>query len=298
MPTASLSVVPGSRQTLEQRIHQDLVHRIRSGNPGSLTLEDLGSRYQSSTRPVRAALARLVEDGLLVKLANRRLEVAPGTRPTRGWRSAPPAPPRDHGEVIAADLVKASLRGEELFLREEPTAARYGIGRTVLRRLFLELAGKGLLEHVARRGWRVRPFRQADLDAFLEVREVLELKALDLAKDRLERTQLESMLAGNAIDRHAGGERVRLDNRIHGYLIERSGNPYLRDFFARQGAYFALFFDWEAGDRGAAREACHQHRALLRALIARDWPAARARLTEHIRHTHPVLRTSSPGGVS
>ena len=32
-----------------------------------------------------------------------------------------------------------------------------------------------------RRAWRLRPFRKEDLGAFLEIRELLELKAMDLA---------------------------------------------------------------------------------------------------------------------
>ena len=74
--------------------------------------------------------------------------------------------------------------------------------------------------HVPRCGWRVRAFDEKDLAADLEVREVLENKALALARPHLLEADLRRMLASNA-PRSRG---TSFDNSLQGYLAEKSGN--------------------------------------------------------------------------
>ena len=104
---------------------------------------------------------------------------ARGKRPGRAEAPGPPRRPRDLETDLAAEVIRKSLEGEGAYLREEATAERFGVGRTAIRQAFLHLAGRGLIVHVPRCGWRVRAFDQADMVAYLEVREVLEIKALD-----------------------------------------------------------------------------------------------------------------------
>ena len=120
-----------------------------------------------------------------------------------------PSDPRDHYEEISKDLLTRSMGGEGVFIREEDTAKRYAISQSAVRQVLHRLAGMGLLEHLPRRGWRLRPFRREDLDAFLEVREVLELKALALAWPHLVDAELQAIydrnVPGNGGD--AAGDR-------------------------------------------------------------------------------------------
>ncbi|MBL8853893.1 MAG: FCD domain-containing protein [Planctomycetaceae bacterium] len=95
------------------------------------------------------------------------------------------------------EIVRLSLQGHTTFLREQIWSDRLRIGRGVLRQILSELAGLGFVEHVARRGWQVRPFDTQAMLQYLEIREVLELHALELAKDRLDPDRLRVMLAGN-----------------------------------------------------------------------------------------------------
>src|SRR5262249_11628248 len=124
--------------------------------------------------------------------------------------------------------------------------------------------------------------------AYLQVRESLELKALELAKPRLEAADLRRMLSGN---RPTAGEALpRLDNDIHHYLIEKAGNRYIREFFDRHGLYYATLFDYAAPETNVVRTMAHQHRAILQALLAQDWRAARKALAQHIRAQRPIVR--------
>ena len=261
-------------------IEEDLKARIHAGAglPAKLTLETLSRHYGVSFTPVRAAVRKLIRGRFLRKHANGRLEVSPDPpRRARGSRGI--EAPADRERMLATDALRRSLKGEAVYLREEAAAAKYGIGRTVVRQVFGRLVGTGLLEHVPRKGWRVRPLRGEELDAYLEVRETLELKALDLARPRLVRADLERMLAAN---------ETGLDNDLHRYLLEKSQNRYLRDFFDRHGAYFTTLFDTLS--TGAVREMAEQHRRILQALLRRDWAGAREALARHIRAQRPVVR--------
>lgn len=95
------------------------------------------------------------------------------------------------------------------------------------------------------------------------------------------------MLEGNrpAPDRRA----AQLDNDLHDYLIEKSGNRYIRDFFERHGIYYTTLFAYAAPGARVVRAMARQHRAILNALIAADRKAARRALARHIRSQRPVV---------
>ena len=278
--------------SLKDYIKNDLEVRLRNGQelPAQLTLESLAEHYEVSFSPVRLALAELVEEGLLHKGANRRLVLNKDQiKPLkRGKKSVLPEPPADMFEVITNDFVKLSLKGEPVDIREEVTARKYHISRSSLRIILNRLAGTGILDHIPRRGWRLRPFRQEDMQAFLEVRELLELKALELAKPHLVKEDLQKILAGNVIPQKKS-DTVLIDNSLHEYIIEKAGNYYIQDFFQRQGRYYDILFDWEDQDRETAIETVRQHQAILQALIAEDWKTARKALSYHIKDNHPIL---------
>ncbi|MGE3804911.1 MAG: FCD domain-containing protein [Gemmataceae bacterium] len=281
-------------ETITDFIRRDLAARLREGRgPATgLTLAALASHYSVSLTPVRLAVQELIDDGLLVKQPNGRLAPNPDApappRATGKKDAAPPTKLADIEQALTGEIIRISLRGGHEYLREEATADRLGIGRTVLRQLLSRLAGSGILEHRPRRGWHVRPFDETEMIAYLDVREVLELKALELARPHLERADLERMLAGN--QPAPGSHADRLDNDLHAYLVHKSGNRYLQDFFERHGAYHSMLFDYAAPGANLVKQMAHQHRAILRALLDGDWPGARQALTEHIRAQRPIVQ--------
>jgi DNA-binding GntR family transcriptional regulator len=273
-----------------QYITDDLKARIESGRgfPDRLTLQAVVDHYKVSMTPVQAAVKKLIRDGYLRKGANARLAVNP-TKLGNGKRTAEaPKPPEDPYERVIEDLVQLSLTGEPVLLREEETAKKYGISRSAMRHVFNRVTGQGLLEHLPRRGWRLRPLRQEHFDAFIEVRSVLELKALDLAWPRLEKDRLQHILDGNVVPALPGA-KPKIDNSLHEYFIEKANNHFIRDFFERHGRYYGILFDWESLDRQAAIEEVKQHRAILEAILAGDRGGAAKALDFHIRNNHPVL---------
>jgi DNA-binding GntR family transcriptional regulator len=273
-------------------IKQDLIANIRLGtiNADRLTLEALSKRYQVSTRPVRAAVQELIEEKYLEKGENGRLAIP--SKPL-GGDILPPEKPIDWAEVVANDLIQLSLEGAPVLLREETTADKYGISRFTIRQIFQRLAGQGILKHLPRRGWQLRPFRQEDLDDYIYMRAKHELMALDLAWPRLVDEELQAMLDGNVVP-DSPKKRPLCDNSLHDYLVEKSKNPFIAEFFDRHGKYFNALFNWESLDRKAQIQAVQHHREILEALLRRDRPAAERALENHIRNNHPVLRASRP----
>src|SRR5262245_5139350 len=262
----------GGRMSIATFIKQDLIANIWAGKLSSdrLTLDAVSKRYQVSTRPVRAAVRELIEEKYLEKGDNGRLAIR--RKPPAGAAS-PPQQPIDWGAVIANDLVRLSLEGIPVLLREETTADKYGIGRSTVREIFLRLAGRGILRHLPRRGWQLRPFRQEDLDAYIGMRVTLEVMALDLAWPRLVDEELQAIHDRNLLP-ETPNDRPIVDNSLHAYLIEKSKNRFIADFFDRHGAYYNVLFAYESLDRAALIQAVRQNREILEALLRRDRPSA------------------------
>lgn len=265
--------------TLVNLICADILNALASGKAIDLRLSSLAHKHHTSTRPVRQALDLLAQQGVISQNDSGRWQ--PLHRPAK---AAPPVanvePARDR---LIDLLVRRSLVGDTTFLREHETAEALGLGRTALRSILAALSGEGLVIHEPRRGWRARALTQADFDAFTQVREALELLALDLAFTRIDPAMITRFEQGNA------ASATGTDNDLHRYLIDLAQNPYLTDFFARHGTYFELVFRWEGQDPQAAAEARQQHLAILAAIRGKNQPAARRALTAHIRGQHPAI---------
>lgn len=266
-------------------IRKDMQAHIAAGKPPApLTLHSLAKHYGVSISPVRMAIDRLLASGVLYRQGPRRL-IADPSRAAALAEEPPAHPPRDVFQIVSDELVRQSLRGEAVYLREAQTAERFGISGTQVRQILSRLAGAGLIEHVPRQGWRLRPFRQEDMAAFIQVRESLELLALDLARPRLVSEDLQDMYDANILK-----PDPQPDDRLHIYIRQKAGNPYIDDFFSRHGAYYRILGAWESQDSDARLEAAQQHRGILKAMIDADWELARKRLSHHIRDNYPILR--------
>jgi DNA-binding GntR family transcriptional regulator len=258
-----------------------------------LTVQGLSEHYGVSYTPVREAIGELIEIGLIRKKSNGRLEaITPKKQSKKSNFQTQKESQKKPVENITKELVEISLGGTECFIREEATANKHDLTRSTLRQILQRLAGEGLLEHVPRRGWRVKPFRQEDMDAFIEVREVMELKALDLAKTKLctaeSQRKLRQIRENNQLAKAKKGQ-AKIDNSLHAYLIDLAANPYINDFFNRHGRYFTILFNWEGENEKAASEAVIQHHEIIDALLNQNWSLAKKRLSHHLHSNHPVL---------
>lgn len=279
-------------------IINDITTKLASNKPlpEPPTLQFLSKFYNVSITPVRAAVNELINRKILIKKENGRLEFNKRSAiPAKNLSSKTSAPPKDYFEAIINDMVMQSLKGASVFLREEDIADSYNISRTQVRQIFSKLEGYGIINHLPRKGWELRAFTKKDLHAFLEIREVLELKALKLAYDKLEKTKLRKFLDNNQLP--AKGKKLKIDNSLHEYIIETADNRYISDFFAQHGKYYSILFAWEDLDQVSARQAVIQHRKFLNALLKDNYSAAQKSLSDHIHNNHKLLESINPKNI-
>ena len=272
--------------SISEFIASDLRAKIQSGKtlPANLTLLGLAKHYAVSMMPVRTALSELIEEKIICKSPNGRLTIPSAVDASEIPQATPPP---DWITIVKKDAIHESLEGLSRKWKISETAERYGIGRAVVQSIFHRLSGMGVLEHAPRRGWRVHPFREKDLDAYLEIRVLLELKALDSCRDQLDANDIRRIRDGNQT-----GEidtPPTIDNTLHRYWVDRSGNRYIQDFFDRHAAYYTALYDYAAiGDHQLA-EIARQHRLILSAVLERKWRVARNALAEDIESLRPML---------
>lgn len=267
---------------IQEYIENDLEQKILSGKniPEKLTLEFLSKHYQVSTRPVRLALQKLLEKKILLKQENARILPNPKKISTKKKMSAV-VPPTNYYEIILNDLVKMSLLGSEneIFLREEELAEKYGLSRSPIRNILHTISRTGLVEHQQRIGWVLVPFSLNDYEQFKNVRALMEVYALEISFNQLDQKKIQKYLDGNFID--ADGS-YQLDNDFHQYIIDCSQNRYVKDFFKRYQPFFQLFIVKEKDSPTEAKLAWEFHQEILKNILKKNCKAAKENLKGHI----------------
>lgn len=271
--------------SLTAYISQDLENRIMSGelDTKDLSLMTLAEYYEVSITPLRAAIKELVEKGIIIKLPNRRLQanVRKGRKAEPRKAVASPLTSRDWSEVLIKEVVHASLSPSPTYLREDTLSRKLGTGRSIIRQILSHFAGAGLIDHIPRRGWLAHPLGVEDMHAYLVVRETLELKALKLARTRLEAGELDRIR--DICKSGAKGNLPDFDNSLHECIINASGNRYIRQFFQQYVArYYTELFYFAAPEAAVVEEMSNEHLAIIDALIERRWATAEKLLSAHI----------------
>ena len=267
---------------LNQYIEQDLRRRILTGKsvPEPLTLSAISHDYGVSSMPVRGAVNRLIEDGILIKDPTGRLSINPETPPAAGdseVRNQENLEP-DSFPGIRNEVIWRSLRGESRYLRVSELAERYDIGRTKAQNLLQRLAVEGLVEHHPRRGWRIRPFHAADLESFIEARVALELTSFDLAREKFDRSHIDLLYSKNSPE----GDCERLDDSLHRYWIDLAQNRYITDFIERSGRFYDTLYHSANIDDQLTGQLASQHREILGAIRRGHWNVAKTAISEDL----------------
>ena len=173
-------------------------------------------------------------------------------------------------------------------LREEELMRTLGLGRTPLREAVKRLALEGLVEVRPRSGTYVTPVEATDIVHIAEVRAELEAQAARLAAKRINDAlrataraldaELQAIEGTTGIDAY-----MRLDERVHHFVWEAAGNPYLLDALERLWALSLRIWHLVLERVAALPAAVHEQRALLEAVVAGDARRASARMREHVQ---------------
>lgn len=189
--------------------------------------------------------------------------------------------------LLAGDMVPGRIYSANSL------AARLGVSNSPVREAMMELAGKGLLEVVRNRGFRVVEMTDADrrevydLRLMVEVPAVAEVARRGLAAD--DEPELRRLLKQVLATADSGDLREYLDadQALHMRVVALLGNrrlcgivENLRDQSRVRGSY-------RLAERGMLAQSAQEHVPIVEALVAGDADAANSLMIEHLAYACP-----------
>jgi DNA-binding GntR family transcriptional regulator len=266
--------------------------------PGEVAL---ATELGISRTPLRGALRILARRGVLRRTEGGH-EVARAPRRADGFPEA--AEPASKADAFASFFMRKLARGElkpGARISELELARAAGVTTVTAREGLLRLARFGILAKEPRRRWRMAELDERAIDELFDVRELLELSALEhalrLPDGHRLRHELQSLReehrrfarsARKPIDRF-----LALDERLHGALFAAAGNRYLDQMFA--AVAMTIRFQLRHGPVGeyGMGHGLAQHPAIIDALLLRDAPAARRALRAHLASARTVMKLAA-----
>jgi len=125
-------------------------------------------------------------------------------------------------------------------LREAELMKEYGIGRTPLREIIIDLEREGLIQRFPRSGTIVAPMDWNELKEITQIRIPLEGLVGELAADKISRQQVAALHKAHdaIVQLSQNGEGtdediVTYDTMLHNILYEATGNARLHDMLRR-----------------------------------------------------------------
>jgi DNA-binding GntR family transcriptional regulator len=200
----------------------------------------------------------------------------------------------DIAHRLRADIVACRLKPDEP-LRFEALRQAYAASFSTLREALTSLVADGLVTCEEQRGFRVAPVSLEDLQDLTHVRVLVEIEALRLSVEHGKNDwEIEIITALHRLDNIEGRatgnpvvdpEWKTAHRQFHLALISACGSPTLiglhKTLFERAERYRCL----SAALRPMPRDKQGEHRAMMRAAIARDGPLAVELIEGHIRTT-------------
>ena len=200
--------------------------------------------------------------------------------------------PRALYEEVAERLRERIFRRElepGSWIDELKIAADYGISRTPLREALKVLAAEGLVTMKVRRGAYVTEVSGQDLADVYHLLGLLESDAAGVVAARATDAQLDELRVLHAALEAAAksGQRERffqINEGFHKRLLEIADNRWRDQMVADLRKVMKLNRQHSLLKVGRIEQSLREHRALLKALLARDVALSTLRMQEHFRN--------------
>ena len=179
-------------------------------------------------------------------------------------------------------------------LNERTLCEQLRVSRTPLREAIKLLAAEGMVDLLPNRGAVAVKLTEADVVNTFDVLATLEGMSGELAAQRIDDAQLSELRALQyemmaCFARHDLSGYYRLNALIHAGINDAAGNPVLTNTYRSINARVqSLRFRTNQNDAKWKR-AIKEHEAMLEALVARDAPAMRGLLVQHLNNKRDTV---------
>ena len=187
---------------------------------------------------------------------------------------------------------------------ETELARRIGASTVSVREFLFGFSRYGLVEKTPGRGWRLCAFDEAFARELASTRRTFELNAVrtfgETAPDDPIWLEIADLARMHRTLSMADDVEVRqfpsLDRAFHRALVARLGNRFVESLYDVVSFVFHYHYQWRKDDEVERyRTTIAEHMRILDALLARDIPAAEARLTAHLETSVRTLLQSAIG---
>jgi DNA-binding GntR family transcriptional regulator len=269
--------------TLAASIRQHIVDE-QLGAGVHLTERALAERFDVSRSPVRAALRRLAEEGVMDVRAEDGKYVVGAAGAASGERA------QDASEAAYLRIAEDRLAGQlPEKITENELARRYGLGRAVLAAILRRMSEEGWIRRLPGHGWRFLPVLTSGsaYDHGYRFRIAIEPAAIlepDFAPNAaaLRRCLDEQLALLGRIDSVSPAELFDANTRLHETIIDGAGNPFFSDSLRRLNSLRRLMEYRKSVDRVAAARRCREHLALIELLQAGKYDKAADFMRGHL----------------
>jgi DNA-binding GntR family transcriptional regulator len=168
-------------------------------------------------------------------------------------------------------------------------AKKIGVSRTPVNHALSILANEGFLDFIPHQGYAVHELTQEEAGALYQVREIIELGAIELAIRKMTPEKMETLrqkkevIAEKLTADHVTRRNFILDQEFHLCYIDTAGNPYLTGCFRE--VYQRIFLRHRLEGLSIARnqQVVSEHDEILKAISQKDVRKAKELIKKHIR---------------
>ena len=194
-------------------------------------------------------------------------------------------------ELAYQEIKKLILNGElkpDVFLSERIISDRLGISRTPVRAALSELCNDKLIINYPGKGMMVAAIRSEDIHDVYQIRDVLDVLALEIVMDTNNRGVIEEM--NGCIEKMAQAERdgdlreaIRQDMLFHDSYIKGVSNYRLKDILLSLHDQITRFLNTTVVDPERIKKSVAEHQRIMDAVNAEDKAGMAAAMKKHLQ---------------
>jgi DNA-binding GntR family transcriptional regulator len=275
--------------TLAARIKQYIADENLAAG-AHLAERALAERFHVSRSPIRAALRRLADDGVMELRIDDGKYVVSASGPRPESTSPAAAQPDDDADKVYFAIAEARLNGElPERVTENELGRRYPVSRSQLAAILRRMAQEGWVERLPGHGWRFLPIltSPSTYDQGYRFRIVVETAAIlepgfRLDEAALKRCEAQQLALLERIEVASPAEIFDANTRLHETIAACSGNAFFVESLRRLNSLRRLIEYRKSVDRAKAGRRCREHLELIELLLAGRQQEASAFIRRHL----------------